>query len=83
MRWAVTPYGVLRGFLPTSDVFAPFIHLALGAEVMVAPSAGDHQFYCEFGPGIRYKKFNFFCGLHHAGKGKGSNHFFAKLGWYF
>ena len=83
MRWAVTPYGVLRGLFPISEVFAPLVHLALGTEVMVAPDAGGHSFFCEFGPGFRYKKFNFFCGLQHVGKGKGSNHFFAKLGWYF
>ena len=83
MRFAVAPYGMIRGFMPISTNFSPFLHLALGADIMVHPSGGGHLFFCEFGPGFRYKKFNFFCGLQHVGKGQGSNHFFAKLGWYF
>ena len=39
--------------------------------------------YCEFGPGIKYKKFTLSCGLQKFGKDKGSSHFYVKTGFYF
>ena len=82
LRWALAAYSDFRFLYPVNDKFSPFINLALGAHIMLKPGDGT-SFYCEFGPGIKYKKFNLNCGLLHIGKGSGSNHFFVKTGFYF
>ncbi len=82
LRFAVTAYTDLRGFYPVSDTFAPFLDLGLGASVDVKPSGGA-SFFCQFGPGFRYRKFNFSCGLQSVGTGKGANTFYVKTGLYF
>ncbi len=82
LRWDMTAYAQIRGFYPVTSDFAPMLHMAYGAAISLKPSNGSN-FYCEFGPGFRYKKLNFSCGLQHYGSGKGTNHFFVKTGFYF
>ena len=82
LRFAMLTYADMRGFYPVTEKFSPFINLALGGGFMVRPFGGGN-FYCEFGPGIKYRKFNLSCGLANIGTGKGTSHFFVKTGLYF
>lgn len=83
LRFAMTGYVDLRGFYPVTSDFSPFLDLALGAGHSIKPSGGKTSFYCEFGPGIKYKKFSLSCGLQKFGKDKGGSHFYVKTGFYF
>ena len=83
LRWGLSAYSDFRFLYPVSDDFSPFLNLALGAAVSLKPKGDGAEFYCEFGPGLKYKKFNLSCGLMHIGKGEGTNHFFVKTGFYF
>lgn len=83
LRFAMTGYVDLRGFYPVTSDFSPFIDLALGAGHSIKPSGGKTAFYCEFGPGIKYKKFSLSCGLQRLGNDKGCSHFYVKTGFYF
>lgn len=83
LRFAMTGYVDLRGFYPVTFDFSPFLDLALGAGHSLKPSGGKTSFYCEFGPGIKYKKFSLSCGLQKFGNDKGSSHFYVKTGFYF
>lgn len=83
LRFALSYYVNLRGYCPLEGGFTPYLNLSLGSSMMLKPSGGDQSFYCEFGPGFRYKKLDFNCGLQHQGDGDGSNHFYAKIGFYF
>ena len=83
LRFAMAGYADFRGFYPVTPDFSPFIDLALGAGHMLKPSDGKTSFYCEFGPGFKYKKFSFSCGLQKMGKDKGTSHFYVKTGFYF
>ena len=84
LSWFIDSYAHLRGFLPVSSKVSPFITLDMGPSWMVHPKGGKKpRFYMEFGPGIKYKQFNFFAGLQRYYKGKGANRFVTKVGWYF
>lgn len=83
LRFAMTGYVDLRGFYPVTSDFSPFLDLALGAGHSLKPSGGKTSFYCEFGPGIKYKKFTLSCGLQKFGNDKGTSHFYVKTGFYF
>lgn len=84
LNWFIDSYAHLRGFLPLSSKVSPFITLDMGPSWMVHPKGGKKpSFYMEFGPGIKYKQFNFFAGLQRYYKGKGANRFVTKVGWYF
>lgn len=83
LRFGMTGYIDLRGFYPVNSKFSPFVDLALGAGHSLKPSGGKTAFLCEFGPGLKYRKFTLSCGLHKSGKEKGSSHFYVKTGFYF
>lgn len=82
LRWGMDAYANLRGGYPITDTFKVFLNLGLGSQISLKPSGG-HGFFCEFGPGFRYKKFNFSFGLQKIGKGEGTSTFFVKTGMYF
>lgn len=85
LRWSLTSYANFRGCVPLQGSFTPYLNLSLGAVTQLKPSHGS-EFYCEFGPGFRYKKLDFNCGLVHQPmpkQEKGTNHFYAKIGFYF
>lgn len=82
LRFALTTYADFRGYYPVTEKFSPFIDLGLGAYVGLKPSNGA-EFYCQFGPGIKYKKWFLSMGLQHIGKGKGSSTFYAATGFNF
>jgi len=81
LRWALAPYLNFRGYYPMKGDFSPFLNLSLGADVMLHPKGNGAVFYCEFGPGFRYKKFNFNCGL--VSDGKKTSRIYAKIGFEF
>ena len=81
MRFGMATFVDMRGYYPVKEKFSPFLDLALGADFNLKPSGGGAAFYCEFGPGFRYKQLDFSCGLQHTGKKY--NHFYAKIGLFF
>lgn len=83
LRFAIDSYINMRFYCPVTRDFSPFINLALGGYGSVKPAAKEGSFYCEFGPGVRYRKFNLSLGLNSIGTGSGSCSFFVKTGLYF
>lgn len=71
----------LKGYYPVSDNFAPYISLSLGGQIVALTNIEDYGgdygysweekltggFYCDFGVGFNYKKFNFGLGMMHQG----------------
>ncbi len=55
----------LKGYYPVSDKFAPYINLSLGCDFAIDEESPG--FYCDFGLGFKYRKFNFGLGLYHHG----------------
>lgn len=83
LSWAMNTYFDMRGFYPINDEFSCFIDLGLGVNFNLHPSSGGAKFFCEFGPGIKYKKYTLSLGLQNIGTGKGTSTFFVKTGLYF
>lgn len=81
IRWKMATFIDMRGYFPVTEKFSPFLNLALGATFYVHPAPTSADFYCEFGPGFRYKHLDFSCGLQHVAKK--INHFYAKIGIFF
>lgn len=81
LRWKMATFVDMRCYYPVKEKFSPFINLAVGADFFVHPKPNDADFYCEFGPGFRYKHLDFSCGLQHTAKK--TNHFVAKIGIFF
>lgn len=84
LRFGMTTYFDMRPAYPINDKFKVFLDLGLGGYFSIKsdPSLGS-GFYCQFGPGARYKNLNLSCGLQSFGTGEGAVGFFAKLGLYF
>lgn len=84
LRFGMTTYFDIRPAYPINDKFKVFLDLGLGGYFSIKsdPSLGS-GFYCQFGPGARYKNLNLSCGLQSFGTGEGAVGFFAKLGLYF
>lgn len=80
LRWGMNAYCNMRGSYPFNDDLSCFLDLGLGANFMLHPSSGQAAFFCEFGPGIKYKKYTLSLGLQNIGTGKGSSTFFVKTG---
>lgn len=68
----------LKGYYPVSDNFAPYVSLSLGGQIVALTNIDDYGggdygysweekltggFYCDFGVGFNYKKFNFGLGM--------------------
>ncbi len=82
--WSFTPYAHVRGFFPVKPKVKPFLTFDVGPAWAFRPHFESKSvLFLEFGPGIRWKQFNFFCGLQKTGTDPGSNHFISKVGWYF
>ena len=84
LRFAMDTYFDIRPTYPVTDNFKVYLDLGLGAyySIKSEPSVG-HDFFCQFGPGFRYRKLNFCLGLQSMGTGNGSTGFFTKIGLYF
>lgn len=84
LRFGMKTYADFRPAYPINDRFKVFLDLGLGAafNIYAEPELGS-GFYCQFGPGIRYRKFNLSLGLQSWGTGQGSCGFFTKVGLYF
>lgn len=83
LRFGMTTYLDMRPAYPINDRFKVFLDLGLGGffNLKSKPELGN-GFYCQFGPGFRYKKFNLSCGLQSFGTGDGSVGFFSKVGFF-
>ncbi len=84
LRFGMNVYFDMRPSYPINDQFKVFLDLGLGGYFGVhsEPKMGD-GFFCQFGPGIRYRKLNFSLGLQNYGTGDGSTAFYTKVGLYF
>lgn len=84
LRFAMDTYFDIRPTYPLTDNFKVYLDLGLGGAfgIKAKPEFGS-GFFCQFGPGLRYKKLNFCFGLQSFGTGEGSTGFFTKLGLYF
>lgn len=84
LRFGMATYLDLRPAYPINDRFKVFLDLGLGGyfNIKSDPDMGN-GFFCQFGPGFRYRKINLSCGLQSFGTGDGAVGFFAKLGLYF
>lgn len=76
--WGVVSIPVflnLKGYYPVSNNFAPYVSLSLGGSIFACSNWDDSDFewenklkggfYCDFGVGFNYRKFNFGFGLQH------------------
>ncbi len=84
LRFGMNVYFDMRPAYPVTDNFKVFLDLGLGGffGVHSTPELGN-GFFCQFGPGFRYRKLNFSTGLQNFGTGNGTTAFYAKLGLYF
>lgn len=85
LRFGMTVYFDMRPAYPINDKFKVFLDLGLGGffNVHSEPYGLGNCFFCQFGPGFRYRKLNLSLGLQSMGTGQGSTAFYAKLGIYF
>ena len=84
LRFGMTTYFDIRPAYPFSSKFKVFLDLGLGGyfNIKSNPDFGS-GFYCQFGPGFRFRKLNVSCGLQKFGSGEGTIGFYGKLGLYF
>lgn len=84
MRFGMDAYFDMRPSYPINNRFKVFLDLGLGGyfNIHSDPKLGS-GFYCQFGPGIRYRKLNLSLGMQNFGTGKGATAFFTKIGLYF
>lgn len=84
LRFAMNTYLDLRPKYSFTDSFKVFLDLGLGGYFKIKSKPDMKSgFFCQFGPGIGYKKFNLSLGLQSFGTGKGSVGFYSKVGLYF
>jgi len=74
-------YGDIRGCYPLSDNFKVLVDVGLGSftGIKTKNTDTDTSFFCQFGPGIQYKKFTLTTGLQHVGEDQ--NTFYASIGF--
>ncbi len=84
LRFGMDVYFDMRPAYPITDNFKVFLDLGLGGYFGIhsKPKMGN-GFFCQFGPGIRYRKLNVSFGMQNYGTGSGSTAFFTKIGLYF
>lgn len=84
LRFGMATYFDMRPSYPVNERFKVFLDLGLGGYFGVhsKPEIGS-GFFCQFGPGFRYRKLNMSLGLQNFGTGNGTTGFYAKLGLYF
>lgn len=83
LRFKMNTYVDMRAYYPVTNIFSVFLDLGLGATFDVKPSPNEASFFCEFGPGVKYKNWGLSFGLQNHGTGKGTSSFFVKAGYYF
>lgn len=85
LRFGMNVYFDMRPAFPITDKFKVFLDLGLGGffGVHSEPYELGSGFFCQFGPGFRYRKLNLSMGLQSIGSGQGATAFYAKLGLYF
>lgn len=84
LRFLMNTYLDIRPSYPITDKFKVFIDLGLGGYYNIKSKPQiNNGFYCQFGPGFRYRKFNLSLGLQSFGTEKGSVGFYSKIGLYF
>lgn len=81
LRWALDAYADLRGFYPVNEKFKVFLDLGLGAFTRFKVNSDATSFFCQFGPGLQYRKFTLTTGLQHIGEKQ--NTFYATVGFTF
>lgn len=83
LRFGMDVYFDMRPAYPVTDDFKVFLDLGLGGffGIHSKPPFGS-GFFCQFGPGCRYKSLNLSLGMQSFGTGSGATGFFAKLGLY-
>ncbi len=84
LRFGADVYFDMRPQYPVNDRFKVFLDLGLGAYFNIHSSPKlDNGFYCQFGPGVRYRNWNLSLGLQNFNTGSGTTAFFTKIGLYF
>lgn len=85
LRFWGAGYFDMRPSFPLSDNFKLYLDLGLGYYFKIKSEPwGKNAFYCQFGPGFRYRKFNLMVGLVQYGTGQGGmDNVTAKIGLYF
>jgi len=78
LRWALDSYVDLRGFYPINKKFKVFLDLGLGAYTNFKVKGDATNFFCQFGPGLQYRKLTLNTGLQHLAKKQ--NTFYATIG---
>lgn len=81
VRCGMTLYGDVRVMYPIKHSLVPYIDFGVGG--FIGLSNLSSGFYCQFGPGIKYKVWGFCCGLNAIGTGSGCASFFMKLSYKF
>lgn len=84
MRFSAYPYFYLRPKYPVNEKITVFLDCSLGALVPIVNQNGvSTDFFCHFGPGVRYRDLSLSCGLSSdCAKSVTVNTFFVKLGLY-
>ena len=84
LRFGMDVYFNMRPTYPLAENLKVFLDLGLGGYfgVRSEPEMGS-GFFCQFGPGVRYRNLSLSLGLQSFGTGSGSTAFFTKLGLYF
>lgn len=85
LRFGMNVYFDMRPAYPITDKFKVFLDLGLGGffNVHSEPYKLGNGFFCQFGPGFRFRKLNLSMGMQTFDSGKGATAFYAKLGLYF
>lgn len=81
LSWALNAYADMRGFYPINNKLKIFLDLGLGATTSLNAKQNTSAFFCQFGPGLQYKKFTLTTGLQHIGEK--ANTFYATVGFTF
>lgn len=88
IRWALDVYADVRGFYPIYNDLKVYLDLGLGvffstlnAKKGLVYGKNKTSFFCQFGPGIQYKKWTLSLGLNHIGKK--TNTFYTTIGFTF
>lgn len=84
LRFGMDVYFDMRPAYPINERFKVFLDLGLGGFFGIkSEPAMRNGFFCQFGPGFRYRKLNMSLGLQSFGTGEGSTGFYTKIGLYF
>ena len=84
LRFGMDVYFDMRPGYPLDDKTKVFLDLGLGGCFGVhSEPKMKSDFYCQFGPGIKYRKLNLSLGLQSFGTGSGAVGFYSRIGLYF